>query len=378
MLKKLQILFAFFFMFTLSATELKAQCAIQVTHDYVCNEIDPSFYQVNFSVTGGTPPYTILGDYSGLVAEGETISFLVADGLGYFFTVVDEEGCLVDIVVNDIVPCSKQESCETLIVDHVRNCETGEESVYEVIFSIAGGTPPYTVSGDYNGIIENANQTTSFLVADGTGYFFEVVDDIGCTFTVNAADLLPCIKDTEIELLSFVGETVATGNVLKWATASEKDNSYFTLAYSIDGITFENIATINATGNSFIAQQYTYTHERAVAGTTYYRLSATDIAGVTTVSGIVKIVRGELTQNIQLVSLGSNSQQQLSIWYQSSKEEWAYISLLDLNGRVVARQGQDVAVGGAMYHLDLPNLARGLYLVVVETPSGVASAKYMR
>jgi hypothetical protein len=111
------------------------------------------------------------------------------------------------------------------------------------------------------------------------------VGDANCRdITVNRISSLP------IELVSFNGMKKNGDNFLYWVTASERDNDYFTLEYSIDGEFWLDISNINAAGNSQQELSYSYTHktyDRSV--TNYYKLSQTDFNGVRTYFNNVSI-----------------------------------------------------------------------------------------
>ncbi len=172
----------------------------QVDHIRDCGPIlidGAGEYDVIFSVSGGTAPYSVSGNFNGVLGEGEETSFSVADGAGYEFTVTDANNCEIVIEETEVVPCSKAEECpESYQVDHVRNCEPvfagGGE--YEVIFSAAGGTAPYVVTGGlFNGILGEGEET-SFFVSDGSGYSFVVTDASNCRIEISEDELLPCSK----------------------------------------------------------------------------------------------------------------------------------------------------------------------------------------
>ncbi len=172
----------------------------QVNHERDCGPVligGQGEFIVNFSVEGGTAPYSVAdGNYTGVLEEGEAASFSVSDGNGYGFTVTDADGCIIVINEADLEPCSKGDCPSTFSVDHIRNCdpifEGGGE--YEVVFSISGGTAPYSVAdGNYTGILEEGEQA-SFFVPDGNGYEFVVTDANGCRIEVRENDLVPCSK----------------------------------------------------------------------------------------------------------------------------------------------------------------------------------------
>jgi hypothetical protein len=76
---------------------------------------------------------------------------------------------------------------------------------------------------------------------------------------------------------------------LRWATASEINNDYFTLERSANGEQFVTIGTINGNGTSQLANKYEFTDDGVKTGVYYYRLSQTDLDGTTVRFKIIRI-----------------------------------------------------------------------------------------
>jgi hypothetical protein len=86
----------------------------------------------------------------------------------------------------------------------------------------------------------------------------------------------------------FEAECVQNKVLLKWATASEINNDYFTIEQSIDRFQFESIATIQGTGSSSTILNYEFTDFTFPSSTIlYYRLKQTDFDGKFEYSQIV-------------------------------------------------------------------------------------------
>ena len=66
---------------------------------------------------------------------------------------------------------------------------------------------------------------------------------------------------------------------ITWATASEKNNDYFTIERSSDGTRFEPIQKINGSGNISTYKYYEAMDTEPLKGTSYYRLKQTDYDG---------------------------------------------------------------------------------------------------
>ncbi|MCC6840214.1 MAG: hypothetical protein IT230_08660 [Flavobacteriales bacterium] len=92
-----------------------------------------------------------------------------------------------------------------------------------------------------------------------------------------------------ITLVEF-GATANAGTVLlEWATASEKDNAFFTVERSADAETFEAVLQLPGAGNSSAILHYSAIDRDPLPGLSYYRLRQTDLNGTTTVSDMAVV-----------------------------------------------------------------------------------------
>ena len=83
-----------------------------------------------------------------------------------------------------------------------------------------------------------------------------------------------------IELLTFHAECLNNNALLKWQTASESNNDYFTLEKSFDDQKWTFVANINGSGNSTSLQNYSYLIDSEESNKlNYFRLKQTDFDG---------------------------------------------------------------------------------------------------
>ncbi len=124
---------------------------------------------------------------------------------------------------------------------------------------VDGGT--FVVDGDFDG-------------SDPTG------DGGDCTAGGGGCCGVGCAT-LPITLLDF--ESVLNGSVvsLKWTTASELNNDYFTIEESFDGINFKEVATVPGAGTTQSVSYYSFQDEIVFSTNAYmyYRLSQTDFDG---------------------------------------------------------------------------------------------------
>src|SRR5690606_2901845 len=91
-----------------------------------------------------------------------------------------------------------------------------------------------------------------------------------------------------IVLGNFEGKATGFGNMLIWTTLSEKDNSYFEIEKSSNGVDFYFLDRIEGKSNSSVKINYTYL-DKAENSVAYYRLKQVDHNGNFTYSDVIEI-----------------------------------------------------------------------------------------
>jgi hypothetical protein len=144
---------------------------------------------------------------------------------------------------------------------------------YEGVLTASAGPANGQTSTDV-GVSENGTTTT----VDGS------IQRLTCTSwtanpTSNNFGTLPP-SPLPITLISFKASLNSSNQaVLKWATASEKDNHYFEIERSKNAIDFESLGKINGKGTSDLRNDYAFTDETPLKGINYYRLKQVDFDG---------------------------------------------------------------------------------------------------
>lgn len=105
-----------------------------------------------------------------------------------------------------------------------------------------------------------------------------------------------------IELLSFTGACAIRDVVLKWSTAGETNNSYFTVERSAEGRNWQVVGTVKGAGNSSVMHSYSLTDKLSLPGTAFYRLKQTDFDGNNKYGIVIAIAKcgGDATENLTL------------------------------------------------------------------------------
>lgn len=103
-----------------------------------------------------------------------------------------------------------------------------------------------------------------------------------------------------VELISFSAEVRNEETVLlTWATATEKDNAYFSILRSISGTQYHDIQRINSNKNPQ-GGQYQWEDKSPLKGQNYYLLSQTDLDGKSQHLSIRAVTVGANTARLQI------------------------------------------------------------------------------
>ncbi|MGB1204968.1 MAG: Ig-like domain-containing protein [Chitinophagales bacterium] len=315
-------------------------------------------------------------------AETSTLTFMPAEGFAGIatieFTVSDGEFEATGTI--EITVTEEQITCEdlapiTIFADYDFSNLSGE-TILE--FALGGGLPS-TDGSTYNVTLTLDDMVVYEGTVDATGVLMTeaLMLDLDVVYTVNVTDDLGCgatsdlvvAETVNIELLNFSGQILDEGNLLKWITASETNNAFFTLSRSSNGGDFVEIAQILGSGNTTTARQYESLDKDAVAGVSVYRLTQTDFDGTTTLAGTVSLVRGETTLGfVNVAPIPANDF--VNITFVSPKAEAVKIGLYDVAGKLISLENVDAVKGNNLFTFDLTNVASGVYFISMENNNG--------
>jgi hypothetical protein len=138
-----------------------------------------------------------------------------------------------------------------------------------------------------------------------------------------------------IELLHFTAESTQRGVQLRWATAAEINNDFFTIERTRDGKNYEKITTLPGAGNSKVQLNYDFTDTRPYSGTSYYRLTQTDFDGTSESFPLVTVVHNGLQGEMSLkISKGYPNpfQDQLTLSFFTEEEGQTELTILNSRG----------------------------------------------
>lgn len=158
-----------------------------------------------------------------------------------------------------------------------------------------------------------------------------------------------------VKLVDFSAEAANDKVVLTWATATEENNSFFSVERSDDGSTWTVVKTIQGAGNSSVLRKYECADNNPTSGTVYYRLKQTDFDGNSSYSNTRSIVFANTTRKIYLFPVPSTGNSVNFGGIADSK-----------NFTLVIRNAAGISIYNAQLvstTIQLPSIKRGLYFV---------------
>jgi hypothetical protein len=217
-------------------------------------------------------------------------------------------------------------------------------------------------------------------VACNTTYILQYIwEELPCTYTTQwpyqyaPTGTVGC-GTLPVELLSFSAVAQTSDAVaLQWVTASENNNSFFTVERSSDSKTFEPVEKINGAGNSAQTLYYSVLDNNPLPGISYYRLRQTDFDGSSELSDIIAVNISDET----IINVVPNPASDFIniIFSESAQQGNNIIELIDAKGAVVASQIKSLSHGDNFLKLELTNFNKGIYAVKITSASGATTVR---
>ncbi|MGQ0827452.1 MAG: T9SS type A sorting domain-containing protein [Bacteroidota bacterium] len=185
------------------------------------------------------------------------------------------------------------------------------------------------------------------------------------------------INPLPIELLSFDAKPNDAVVDLKWTTATEINNDYFTIERSKDGVIFETVSIVDGAGTSFSILNYSLVDDLPYKGVSYYRLKQTDFDGKISYSELVPV---EFKMNDDFsfdIYPNPNNGENLNISINTQKAQEVLVVVYDVTGKkdyskliVTSENGENV------YAIDPSHkLVPGVYLITATSYQAIYNKK---
>lgn len=209
---------------------------------------------------------------------------------------------------------------------------------------------------------DKGNGGTTGTTASGTVVSAAAVTGFG-PFTLASSTLT---NPLPVELITFAANCEHETAVLRWSTASEYNNDYFTIENSFDALDWQAAATLDGKGTTSSLTNYLWTDPSNPRRDLYYRLSQTDYNGVTTIHDPVYLKN--CSENVSKLSIYPNPAK--SIVNILTDEKINQIRVLDPAGKAVA-----APIDYSYKQVHFNELPNGVYFIEITTPKEVFNEK---
>ena len=178
-----------------------------------------------------------------------------------------------------------------------------------------------------------------------------------------------------VELIGFSSICKDGTILLKWETASEQQNGYYTIKKSLDGIHWYVLAKINGKGTINGKQTYLYIDNNSVTEEpTYYKIQQTDLDGETKNLSTITETCSDNTKEMEVLG-NIVSERHSNINIITPYDGAHRVALYDMLGKQVFSEEVLLMNGRNLVVKDFSAISEGIYLFSVERSGDIKSVK---
>jgi hypothetical protein len=183
-----------------------------------------------------------------------------------------------------------------------------------------------------------------------------------------------------IELISFEGTCINDQMKLKWTTASETNNAFFTVERSSDAKNFKHIGWLNAAGNSNTYQNYELIDSFPSSAAHYYRLKQTDFNGNSAYSPVKSFQCVNSSGNEIMVNCYPNPfHKEIKFTTCNLNTSSLQIKIIDALGSImIQKEYTNIKENQFEFKLDLSVYKAGIYYYIISTDNSIKSGQIIR
>ncbi|MEP7265527.1 MAG: T9SS type A sorting domain-containing protein [Bacteroidota bacterium] len=250
-----------------------------------------------------------------------------------------------------------RDSCQAMsTVDNVANIDTTRtDAMFMMVF--------YNVSSiDYR---TGANSTYGAEEVRQTCIYFKYFD------------VMP--TPLPVELISFQGNAIDNNKILlKWCTASETNNDFFSVERSANGEQFSEIGRVDGAGNSSVMRNYSLIDSKPLQGVGYYRLKQTDHDGTSATSKTIHVELNEkISRESKLKVTPNPFGNYFAATFELKEKRAVQIDVVSLNGSLISSEAIFGEEGINTYNFIAPSTMKpGIYIIKIrDTEKVIATAR---
>lgn len=227
------------------------------------------------------------------------------------------------------------------------------------------GVPGYTYSWS-----TGATTPTTTVPSYGSSPVTCTVTD-ACGVSRVATFIIICPLGIEYKYISANKKANRTVEV-EWETIEEKNNDYFTLFKSYDGISFEAIAVVPSKGQG----DFNYSMNdpnSSLSDVLYYKLMNTSLNGESESSALFKVDFNESESDLTIVPNPTSGMFHLK--YNVPYSGLYTIELVDALGKIISSNESELKIGNVYLPYDLRNYPKGIYTVSIRNKTNTVKQR---
>jgi len=168
-----------------------------------------------------------------------------------------------------------------------------------------------------------------------------------------------------ISLISFEVTQKMDQVIVEWSTATENNNSYFTIERTIDGQYYTEIEEVEGAGNHLGVRNYKTIDQRPFEGISYYRLSQTDYDGKKVYYPLKSIqLSNKIIKEVRIYPNPTQSNSSIHITSKINQIHPISIKITSLTGEILYLNELKLEPSKGTVSFQLPNtLKTGIFLI---------------
>lgn len=183
-----------------------------------------------------------------------------------------------------------------------------------------------------------------------------------------------------VELMSFEATHVGSDALLQWATASEKNNNFFSIERSSEGQRWTDIGKVDGNGTTAEIHNYEYRDlniNLLFSQSLYYRLKQVDYNGNFQYSEVKEITLSGI-EATGIKAWYNGTEDRVYLNYTTATAESFSVQLTDIQGKLIAAQRVDASEGVTQISMNMIGLDKGVYVMSVNNSRGTQSKKIIK
>lgn len=182
-----------------------------------------------------------------------------------------------------------------------------------------------------------------------------------------------------VDLKYFRGYRQGDAIELRWETASEAQNDFWTVLRSKDGKNWSEIGFLPGNGTDPDGEAYKYVDRNPQIGINYYWLKQRDLNGTEFAFKTIAIFYSFNGNNNFVVYPNPvvNPLEGLNIEFVSEFETSGIIQIFDQSGRIIKSENHELLAGTNRLNTELGNVPSGVYYIRMKVDGKVHSEKFM-